>query len=415
MQPRISRPRHRKPERRNRRHSRRFQALLNAMSTKFYGEETRADVTAVTHADDELAVVNAPLLVPVNIVGAPPRELRSGIMFLSGDGTAVQVHRTAGHAAGALHPLALAAWDLAPAATSASLGNDTIFIPALFGLHTGSGPVRLTTTGTLPTGLSLLTDYWVIQVDSDRQKFATSKANADAGIAVNLTAQGSGVHTMTWTHTFASTDVDATANTITIADHGLHSADGPFRLTTSAADLPAPLLTGTDYWVVVLDEDTLQLATTWENAFDDVPTVINLTDGGTGTHTLIHTKSSAVVSPDTDQMHFPGHEMQSGDGPVQLTTTGGLPTGLSTGTDYWVIAASDDTLWFATSYANALEETAVNVTGAGTGVHSIDRTFSLGVDLSAAGIEEWLRLGVKRELMRDTVAADADDIFKAPV
>jgi hypothetical protein len=57
---------------------------------------------------------------------------------------------------------------------------------------------------------------------------------------------------------------------------------------------------------------------------------------------------------------------------VQLTTTTTLPAGLSTSTDYFVIKVSDTTCKFATSYANAVAGTAINITDAGTGTHTIN-------------------------------------------
>jgi hypothetical protein len=56
---------------------------------------------------------------------------------------------------------------------------------------------------------------------------------------------------------------------------------------------------------------------------------------------------------------------------VQLTTTTTLPAGLSTATNYYVIKVSDTTFKLATSYANAVAGTAINITDAGTGTHTV--------------------------------------------
>lgn len=56
---------------------------------------------------------------------------------------------------------------------------------------------------------------------------------------------------------------------------------------------------------------------------------------------------------------------------VRLTTTTTLPGGLATATDYYVIKVSDSTFKLATSYANAVAGTAINITDAGTGTHTI--------------------------------------------
>lgn len=58
---------------------------------------------------------------------------------------------------------------------------------------------------------------------------------------------------------------------------------------------------------------------------------------------------------------------------VRLTTTTTLPAGLSLATDYFVIKTSDNAFKLATTYANAIAGTAINITDAGTGTHTISR------------------------------------------
>lgn len=59
--------------------------------------------------------------------------------------------------------------------------------------------VRLSNSGgALPAGLASATDYWVIYVDANTIKLASSLANAKAGTAVDITAAaGGGTHTVT--------------------------------------------------------------------------------------------------------------------------------------------------------------------------------------------------------------------------
>jgi hypothetical protein len=58
---------------------------------------------------------------------------------------------------------------------------------------------------------------------------------------------------------------------------------------------------------------------------------------------------------------------------VQFTTTGTLPTGLSTSTDYFVIKLTDSTISVGSSYANAVAGTAVSITsGTGSGTHTLN-------------------------------------------
>ena len=57
---------------------------------------------------------------------------------------------------------------------------------------------------------------------------------------------------------------------------------------------------------------------------------------------------------------------------VQVSTTTTLPAGLAAATDYYVIKVTDTTAKLATSYANAVAGTAINITDAGTGTHTIN-------------------------------------------
>ena len=56
---------------------------------------------------------------------------------------------------------------------------------------------------------------------------------------------------------------------------------------------------------------------------------------------------------------------------VRLTTTTTLPAPLATATDYYVIRISDGTFELATTYANAIAGTQIDITTTGTGTHTI--------------------------------------------
>jgi hypothetical protein len=58
---------------------------------------------------------------------------------------------------------------------------------------------------------------------------------------------------------------------------------------------------------------------------------------------------------------------------VQVSNAGGaLPTGLAAATNYFVIKVSDTTCKLATSYANAVAGTAIDLSDAGTGTHTLN-------------------------------------------
>jgi len=83
----------------------------------------------------------------------------------------------------------------ADAGTDICTYTSTVNIPS--NILTGTR-VQLTTTGTLPAGLSLATNYFVIKVSDTTFRLATSFANAIAGTAINITDAGTGTQTINW-------------------------------------------------------------------------------------------------------------------------------------------------------------------------------------------------------------------------
>ena len=63
------------------------------------------------------------------------------------------------------------------------------------GLVTGDGPATVRNEdGALPAGLTALDDVWIIRVDNDTVKLATSSANAMLGTAIAFTTDGTGTN-----------------------------------------------------------------------------------------------------------------------------------------------------------------------------------------------------------------------------
>ena len=82
------------------------------------------------------------------------------------------------------------------------------------------------------------------------------------------------------------------------------------------------------------------------------------------TATFNHT--TGVVSKTT-------HGLATGDGPVQLTNSGGaIPAGLALLTNYWVVVIDANTFYLASSFAGAMAATPVTVsfTGNGSGTNT---------------------------------------------
>lgn len=82
----------------------------------------------------------------------------------------------------------------APLASTTLVHDDIRVTDNKITLTTGT-PVVLSTTGTLPAGLSAAT-YYVIDTGNNSYFLATSRANALAGTYVNITGLGTGTHTI---------------------------------------------------------------------------------------------------------------------------------------------------------------------------------------------------------------------------
>lgn len=144
---------------------------------------------------------------------------------------------------------------------SVSVTGDTITTSTVHGLKTGD-TVVLTTAGTLPTGLSASTAYYVIKVSSTVFKLATTRANAFAGTAINITA---------------------TTGESTVAHVAHKGIFGAINLLTQGTVIPdGAVITRTFYQVLTTftsatDSATIALAA---NAANDITTATAISAGG---------------------------------------------------------------------------------------------------------------------------------------
>lgn len=120
------------------------------------------------------------------------------------------------------------------ASTDVNTGTDVITVPSNNSLYTGTAVV-ITTTGAVPTGLTAGNTYYVIRASATTIKLASSRANAVAGTAIDLTAQGSGTNTLTVTytnHSLAAKGGEEThSSTITEMPAHTHTNEAPANAT----------------------------------------------------------------------------------------------------------------------------------------------------------------------------------------
>jgi hypothetical protein len=163
--------------------------------------------------------------------------------------------------------------------------------------------------------------------------------------------------------------VDTALNQISFGSaHGLE--DGHKFNISSTGTLPGGLLASTDYYVGKVDNDTISVTASLDEAKQFIPTM-NFVDGD--------------VTVGSDQIDLTSHAYSTGDA-VQLTTTGVLPAGLATSTTYYMIRVDGAEVQFATTLANANAGTQIDITAAaGGGTHTISPIIDRAVALSTAG------------------------------
>lgn len=151
------------------------------------------------------------------------------------------------------------------------VANDATF--TAHGFTTGT-LVRLT-DGAL-SGLTLLTDYYVIVINANTLAFATTYANALSGTKVSITGANSAV--ITKYTVWANGTGTATSNNATFTNHGINRTGMRVRM---AAGSLSGLGVGSIYFAIVIDSNTLAFATTYANAIASSPVKIAIS--GTNT------------------------------------------------------------------------------------------------------------------------------------
>lgn len=153
---------------------------------------------------------------------------------------------------------------------TADAGTDIISRPQLTNPVARGDGVQLTTTGTLPAGLSPATTYYYIpwsptisnaeedagQPTGFNGKLATSLANARSGTAINITDAGTGVHTLVRKSqpryaingvvSMDEAPVDVVQKMLTAGVATLSYTQGKFRLSVAASASPAVTLDADD-------------------------------------------------------------------------------------------------------------------------------------------------------------------------
>ena len=128
-------------------------------------------------------------------------------------------------------------------------GNAVLGTPKIDLTGIGTGLQTFTVEGTVAPPLINDQDYFVIVVDTNTIKLASTSTNALAGTAIDISGVGTGVHTL-----------------------------------TSPGTAITPLANATKYYIIKVDNNTVKLANSTVDAQGGTP--INLLDTGLGSYTL---------------------------------------------------------------------------------------------------------------------------------
>jgi hypothetical protein len=230
-------------------------------------------------------------------------------------------------------------------------------------------------------GLTSGSPYYIILVDGDNIKLATTLENATVGLAVDITTAGVGRHRILslskspdGTYTIATipspttftvsaggfvpaivktftprTVVDTQQNNIRLTSHGFLTTT-KVRYNNNTGTSIGGLTNLTDYYVVAINKDYIRLATSAENAASGV--VISFTSFGAG---VDHTLTSYQINGNV-----------TGSGTVSTLSGGTLVTGFNTAFSK-ILKVGDRLRIFPPNVTNSKTFAAANVnTGADT-------------------------------------------------
>ncbi len=212
------------------------------------------------------------------------------------------------------------------------------------------GPIRIEKSRMLCWNVEKdATGLKMSKIDRD-SNYKTPSVQADSTVA----AVSVGSDTIDHSRVTISS-VDTSLDTITFSTPLTINTGDEIYFTNSGGGLPAGLTAGVKYFAYKISSTVIKVCTTLELAIEGI-TFVDLTSGGSGTNYII---IGAI-------------DFQTGDKVVLAAVgAGSLPTGLTAGVNYWVRRISANKISLATSYANAVAGTIVDITVVGTGAMSI--------------------------------------------
>ncbi|MBD2449019.1 DUF4347 domain-containing protein [Nostoc sp. FACHB-152] len=237
---------------------------------------------------------------------------------------------------------------------SIDVANNLIFFNEIHNFVTGQRVKYSNGGGSNLGGLSNNTDYFVINTGDNNIQLATSRANALAGIAIDLTSAGTGT-----SHNFLTNAVDLADNLFVVDNHDFQTGQ-KVTYVTDGGNAVSGLTNQTEYYVIRINENIFKLATSRANASAGV--AIDLTGVGTGTSHTFKTdvfvslfdasRTAPVVDPVQDTLELKNHGLTNGEKVTYYSSDGDPIPGLTNGSEYSVIVVDANHIQFADTDPN---------------------------------------------------------------
>ncbi|MCO6455093.1 MAG: choice-of-anchor D domain-containing protein [Pirellulaceae bacterium] len=252
--------------------------------------------------------------------------------------------------------------------------DDTILISPVHNLIAGQRVTYSAGGGTPIGGLTDGGDYFAIPITENTLRLAASRADALAGVFVDLSGGATGA-----SHQLTTNDVDVLSDLIVTPGHELETGQQVTYRGGGGAAI-GNLTEDTVYFAIRLDADTVQLAASLSNAA--AGTAIDLGPGADGAIQGLErdqfvtvfdpSRMSPVVDTAADTIELPSHGLSTGD-QVNYQTSGGTAIGgLADNTNYFVISVDPDHIQLAATAADAMANMPLPLGGGatiGSGLH----------------------------------------------
>ena len=249
--------------------------------------------------------------------------------------------------------------------TIVDIANSRIFV--MDHRLTAAEPIVYTTTGTPIGGLVNGTTYYAGVINTN-----VIQIKDNAGDVIPFSSTGVGNHFLTRTIQFNGSDpavVNVDMETIRLPNHNLNTGDIVQYTTTGTATVIDGLVKNNYYYIIKGDDDTIQLASSYENATRVLPIAIPFGPqiGVGATHQIkkiiqFTSTGSPIVDTINEQFNIPGHGFETGDRvQYQVGDNGIVIGGLVDNFYYYIIKVDPDSFKLADTVTDAFANFPLNI------------------------------------------------------